>query len=121
MAVTRSIQPRKQRKARYTAPLHVQGHYLAAPLSRELREQYKRRSIRVVTGDTVKILRGDARGEEGVVDEVNVGRCTLLVHGVSLTKADNTEVPRPVHPSNVRITRLNLKDRKRAERLGEVE
>jgi len=121
MAVTRSIQPRKQRKARYTAPLHVQGHYLAAPLSRELREQYKRRSIRVVTGDTVKILRGDAKGEEGVVDEVNVGRCTLLVHGVSLTKADNTEVPRPVHPSNVRITRLNLKDRKRAERLGEVE
>ena len=58
MAVTRSIQPRKQRKARYTAPLHVQGHYLSAPLSRELREQYRRRSLRVVTGDTVKIRAG---------------------------------------------------------------
>jgi len=55
------------------------------------------------------------------VDEVDVGRCTLTVHGVTLTKADNTEVPRPVHPSNVRITKLNLKDPRRAERLGEVE
>jgi len=121
MAVSRSIQPRKQRKARYTAPLHVKGKFLSATLSKELREQYKRRSLRVVKGDTVKVLRGDAKGEEGLVDDVDVGRCTLTVHGVTLTKADNTEVPRPVHPSNVQITKLNLKDPRRAERLGEVE
>jgi ribosomal protein L24 len=30
-------------------------------------------------------------------------------------------VPRPVHPSNVQITKLNLKDARRAEKLGEVE
>ncbi|MBS1194889.1 MAG: ribosomal protein L24p/L26e, archaeal/eukaryotic, partial [Methanomicrobia archaeon] len=51
MAVSRSIQPRKQRKARYTAPLHIKGKFLSATLSKELREQYKRRSLRVVKGD----------------------------------------------------------------------
>ena len=55
------------------------------------------------------------------MDEVDVGRCTLIVHGVTLTKADNTEVPRPVHPSNVQITKLNLKDPRRAVRRGDVE
>jgi large subunit ribosomal protein L24 len=42
----------------------------------------------------------------------------LFVHGISSTKADGTEVPRPVNPSNVQITKLNLKDPMRKERLG---
>ena len=118
---TTSSQPRKQRKAQATAPLHERGRTLAAPLAPPLREQYKRRHLRVVKGDTVKLLRGDHKGEEGVVDEVDVKRCALLVHGVTGTKADNTEVPRPVHPSNIQITKLNLKDRRRSEKVGEVE
>jgi large subunit ribosomal protein L24 len=118
---TTSSQPRKQRKAQATAPLHEKSRALSAPLAKDLREQYKRRHLRVVKGDTVKLLRGDQKGEEGVVDEVDVKRCTLTVHGVSIPKADNTDVPRPVHPSNVLITKLNLKDPRRAEKLGEVE
>jgi large subunit ribosomal protein L24 len=118
---TTSSQPRKQRKAQATAPLHERARTLSAPLAPALREQYKRRHLRVVKGDTVKVLRGDHKGEEGIVDEVDVKHCSLLVHGVSLTKADNTEVPRPVHPSKVLITKLNLKDRLRAGKVGEVE
>jgi large subunit ribosomal protein L24 len=118
---TTSSQPRKQRKAQANAPLHERGRTLSAPLAPALREQYRKRHLRVVKGDTVKVLRGDHRGEEGVVDEVDVKRSRLLVHGVSITKADNTEVPRPVHPSKVQITKLNLKDKLRAEKLGEVE
>ena len=34
-----SIQPRKQRKARYNAPAHARGKYLSASLSPELREK----------------------------------------------------------------------------------
>ncbi len=118
---TTSSQPRKQRKAQANAPLHERGKALSALLARDLREQYKRRHLRVVKGDTVKVLRGDHRGEEGVVDEVDVKHSRILVHGVSIPKADSTEVPRPVHASNVQITKLNLKDGKRAEKLGEVE
>ncbi|MDD3406766.1 MAG: 50S ribosomal protein L24 [Methanomicrobium sp.] len=112
-----SSQPRKQRKIRYNAPLHVLGKFLNAPLSKELRAKYNRRSIRVVEGDTVKVLRGDNRSDEGVVDGVNTEKGTILVHGVSVTKVDGTEVPRPVYASAVEIVKLNLEDKLREERL----
>ena len=118
---TKSSQPRKQRKAQAHAPLHERGKALSAPLSPELREAHKRKHLRVVKGDTVKVLRGDHKGEEGLVEKVDVKRGTLTIHGVSIPKADNTDVPRPIHPSNVQITKLNLKDAKRAAKLGEVE
>ena len=114
-----SKQPRKQRKARYTAPIHLRGLFLSAPLDTPLREKYSMRRTRVVKGDTVKILRGDFKGEEGVVDDVDTKKSKLVVHGATVTKADGTEVPRPVDPSNVKITKLNLKDKLRASRLGE--
>ncbi len=62
-----SIQPRKQRKARYDAPLHVRRKQVAGHLSEELLLKYNRRSIPVVTGDEVKIMRGSHKGESGKV------------------------------------------------------
>jgi large subunit ribosomal protein L24 len=115
---TTSTQPRKQRKTRYTAPIHLRGKYLHAPLSPDLRSTHNRRRTRVVKGDTVRVLRGDFAGQSGLVDEVNGKSGMLFVHGISSTKADGTEVPRPVNPSNVQITKLNLKDPMRKERLG---
>jgi len=74
-----SKQPRKQRKARYTAPAHARNNYLRAPLAPALREQYHRRSARVVTGDTVKVLRGESAGTEGSVDMVDTKRSLIVV------------------------------------------
>jgi large subunit ribosomal protein L24 len=118
MALSTSIQPRKQRKARFQAPLHLRTKLLGAPLSPELREKYGgRRSVRVVKGDTVRVTRGDFVGDEGIVDMVDVRKAKIVVHGVAITKADGTEKPRLVDPSNVMVTKLNLKDPKRTERL----
>jgi large subunit ribosomal protein L24 len=116
-----SSQPRKQRKARYTAPSHVSTRYLNAPLSKELNEQYKKKTLRVVKGDTVKVIRGDFAGEEGLVDAVNTKNAKIVVHGVFSTKADGTEVPRAVDASNVQITKLNLADKRREAKLAEAE
>jgi len=88
-------------------------------LSPELRKTYGKRSFRIIKGDTVKVLRGDFAGESGIIDDVNVNRCAVFIHGVSVTKADGTEVPRPINPSNVQITKLNLKDNYRRARVGE--
>jgi large subunit ribosomal protein L24 len=118
MPLSTSTQPRKQRKARYQAPLHLRTKLLGAPLSPELREKYSRRTVRVVTGDTVKVVRGDFIGDEGVVDLVDMKNAKIVVHGVAITKADGTEKPRKIDPSNVVVTKLNLKDPKRAERLA---
>ncbi|NLL11265.1 MAG: 50S ribosomal protein L24 [Methanomicrobiales archaeon] len=113
-----SSQPRKQRKARYNAPHHMRGSLLHAPLSRELRERYKRRSIRVIKGDKVKVLRGEHTGTEGRVDNVNTKSLKIVIDGVSVKKADGSEVPRPVDPSNVVIIELNLEDKLREQKLG---
>jgi large subunit ribosomal protein L24 len=115
-----SIQPRKQRKARYNAPAHLRGKFLSAPLSPDLRKEYRIRSVRVVKGDSVKVLRGNAAGTEGVVDAVDTDRSLIVVQGVAVQKADGTEVPRPVNPSNVQVTKLNLKDPRRAGKLSEA-
>lgn len=61
MKKVRSKQPRKQRKARFNAALHLRHKFMSAPLSRELREKYNRRSFPVRKDDTVRILRGMIR------------------------------------------------------------
>lgn len=116
-----SKQPRKQRRARYTAPSHTKSKFLNAPLSESLKEKYKKKTLRVIKGDTVKVTRGDFTGEEGLVDAIDTKKAKLVVHGVSTTKADGTEVPRVIDPSKVEITTLNLDDKRREAKLGEGE
>lgn len=111
-----SSQPRKQRKFRYNAPLHVKSTFMTCRLTEELTNKYGR-SARVVVGDTVKIMRGDHAGTEGKVREIDIKREKVTVEGVSVAKSDGKEEPRPVHPSNLQITRLNLDDAKRVASL----
>ncbi|MHC1593431.1 MAG: 50S ribosomal protein L24 [Methermicoccaceae archaeon] len=113
----KSSKPSKQRKFRATASHHRRRKFLAAHLSSELREEHGRRSLPVKTGDTVKVVRGDFSDTEAKVGGVHCGSGTILVDGVSVMKADGTEVPRPIHPSNVIITKLDLSDERR---LGEI-
>ncbi|MDD5473468.1 MAG: 50S ribosomal protein L24 [Candidatus Methanoperedens sp.] len=108
-----SSQPRKQRKSRYQAPLHIRHKLMGAMLSPGLTEKHGIKSIPVRMGDTVKVLRGDNKGKEGKVAAVNLNKMTITIDGVSVTKSDGTEVPRPVQPSNVMITKLETKDEKR--------
>lgn len=96
----------------------MRGSLLHAALSKELQAKYKRRSIRVIKGDTVKVLRGDHSGSEGLVDFVVTKNSRIVVDGISVKKADGTEVPRPVDPSNVVITELNLEDKRREQKLS---
>ncbi len=111
--IMKSIQPRKQRKERYAAPLHRRQKYMHAPLSKALRDELKKRNAQVRKGDTVKVVRGDHAGTEGLVEEVDLKRCTIKVAGVSNYRADGTEVPRTIHPSNVVIVKLDLEDSER--------
>jgi ribosomal protein L24p/L26e, archaeal/eukaryotic len=109
-----SKQPRKQRKARFNAPLHIRQKFMGARLSEELSKEYGTRSAAVIKGDSVKIMRGDFKGTEGKVQTVSLLDGTITVDGVISTKVDGTEVPRPIYPSNVMITKLELKDGRRA-------
>jgi large subunit ribosomal protein L24 len=112
-AVEKSTQPRKQRKARYTAALHLRHKFLSAPLSEELRDKFGRRSLPVRKGDTVRVMRGDDVGKEGKVRAVDLKKGQLTMEGVVVARSDLSEVPRPLQPSNVLITKLDLKDKLR--------
>jgi len=87
---------------------------MGARLSEALAKQYGTRSAAVITGDTVKVMRGDFKGTEGKVQSVSLMDGTIEVDGVISTKVDGTEVPRPINPSNVMITKLEMKDGRRA-------
>ena len=115
--MTGTRQPRKQRNRRARAPLHERHKQISAPLSKELREEYGRQSVRVNAGDTVEITRGDFAGEEGEVLDVDLRNAVIHVEDIVLESADGEEVPRPLDASNVRVTGLELDDPIREDRL----
>ncbi len=116
-----SIQARKQRKARANAPLHERRKAIAAHLSKELRGKYKHRAITVRKGDTVKVIRGSFKGHTEKVSDVDTKAYKIYIEGLTLSKSDGKKVARPIDPSNVIVTKLDLSDKYRREKLGEKE
>ena len=113
-----SKQPRKQRLARYNAELHEKGKFLAANLSKELKLKHKKRSVRVKKEDKVKIMRGNFKGKVGTVNRVDIKKERIYIEGIETIKKDGTKVPKHFKASNLKITSLNLTDKKRKAKLG---
>jgi len=67
----KTLQPRKQRKFLYTAPLHLRRKLLAGHLSKELKQRYKIRSFPLRKGDEVEIMRGKFKKKHGKITRVD--------------------------------------------------
>ena len=119
-----SRQPRKQRRQMHRSPLHRRGRLVRVHLGPRYLEDTKvsyPRSLPVRKGDTVQVMRGTHRGQDGKVTRVDRRHFRVFVDGITVAKADGTEVGRPVHPSNLLITRLDMTDpwrRRLVERSG---
>jgi large subunit ribosomal protein L24 len=120
VTLTRSKQPRKQRKALFNAPLHVRHKLLTARLSEELQRQYGIKRLPVRKGDTVLILRGDFKGVRGKVVRVDLRRVRIYVEGATIKKPSGETVYYPIHPSKVMIVELDLSDKKRLETIERI-
>lgn len=94
--------------------MHSRHKFLSAHLGPELREKYRTRSLPVRKGDRVRILSGDFKKLEGEVIEVDTKRRFVQVKGAVVTKADGTEVPTMIRPSNVMLLKL-AEDRERTQ------
>ena len=94
---------------------HKRDKFLGANLSENLREQHRRRSMRVIKGDTVRILRGEYVGIEGKVEKVNTERSTLSIEGVQREKIRGGNVKVQIHASNVQIISLKTDDEYRTK------
>ena len=109
----RSSQPRKQRKFRYNAPLHVHQKLVHVHLSPELRQKQGSRAMQVRKGDKVKVLRGKFRKQEGKVERVDLKRERVFVTGMDYTKKNGTKILVPLRPSNLMIVVLDMADKRR--------
>jgi len=110
-----SRKPRKQRKYRLNAPLHIKQKLVHSHLSKDLRKKYSRRSVSLRKGDKVKIMRGQFKKQEGKVDSISTKDTAVFVSGIEITKKDGTKRLVSFNPSNLMITELNLDDKQRQE------
>ena len=120
----KTTKPNKQRKRLYQAPVTERYRRFSAPLSSKLKESHGTNSVPVRKGDTVMIMRGDRKGSEGKVTQINRKNYRIFVEGADREKVDGTKISVPIHPSKVMITRLNLDDKWRKkimERKGVAE
>ncbi|MCE7747073.1 MAG: 50S ribosomal protein L24 [Candidatus Heimdallarchaeota archaeon] len=115
MKQTKSIQPRKQRKSHFKAEYHIRNRKMTALLSHALREKYGIRRLPIHRNDKVTVFKNKSQDAEikGKVIRVLPQRYAVHIEGHSKEKADGTIVSFPVHPSNIVITSLNLRDKKR--------
>lgn len=108
-----SKKPNKQRKYRFNAPLNVRGEFLNVHLSKELRQKYGIRALRVRTGDKVRIMRGQFKKQEGKIEEVDMKNLKVYVAKIEHIKRDGTKARYPIEPSNLLLVELNTDDKKR--------
>jgi large subunit ribosomal protein L24 len=110
---TGSKQPRKQRKYRANAPLHLRRKMMSVGLSKELRKKYGKRNFPVVKGDVIRILRGEFKGKSGKVESVSLKRMKVVIDGIYRTKKDGSRTSVDFDPSNLQFKELVLDDKKR--------
>ena len=110
---TGSKQPRKQRKFRANAPLHLRRKMISVSLSKNLREKHDKRNFPVRKGDNVSIMRGEFKGKSGKIESVNMKKMKVLIDGIYRTKKDGSKVAVMFEPSNLQIKELVLEDKKR--------
>src|SRR3989338_6614499 len=112
-----SKQPRKQRKYRFNAPLHVRRKFVSAHLAKILRKRFNRRSVPLRKGDEVEVMRGNNKGLKGHVEIIDLKKCKVYVENIKVKKVNGTEVLKPLEPSNLLITNLVLEDKFRKKLL----
>lgn len=115
-----TIKPSKQRNKLYNLPLHQRKKLLVAKLVEDLRKQYGIKRINIRKGDTVKVVRGDFVGREGKVVEVDTKKGRIAIEGLTRKKADGTPVYVWIHASKVMITKLDLSDPRRREKIEKL-
>jgi len=113
----KSKKPRKQRKFLYNASLHLRRKIISAHLSKELREQYKRRSFPLRKGDEVKVMRGEFKGTVGKVVKVDTKKYKVYIDAAKKKRSVGAEYLVPISPSNLMIVKLNLDDKYRLKML----
>ena len=112
------MKPTKMRNHQiYRAKNITHSLQTSSPLSKDLQAKYSKKSIRVVEGDTVKVVRGEYRGIEGKVSRVSADANKIAIEGIKKEKTRGGKFDVFIHASNILIVSLSQDDRWRANKL----
>ena len=100
---------RKQRQRLYNLPTHKQNRLFNAKLHDDLRAEYGIKRMTIRNGDSVLVVRGEFRDMEGKVSKVDHQKAQLFIEGASIEKSSGTTFDIPIHPSNVILTKIEVK------------
>ncbi len=108
-----SSQPRKQRAYLLRVPMHIKSALMKSHVDKKLQTKVKARSLRVRTGDTVKIMRGSFKNKIGKVERIDVKTSRVYIAGVEKIKKDGSKIFLGVKPHILLITEIDTTDKRR--------
>ena len=106
------MKPTKSRNHQtYRAMNQVVNKQICAPISKELRKKYSRRSIRIMVDDTVKVVRGEYKGLTGKITKIAIESSGVAIEGNKKEKLKGEKIDVYIHSTNMIITSLNTNDK----------
>ena len=106
------MKPTKVRNQQtYRATHQAINKQISAPISKDLRKKYSRRSVRIMADDTVKVIRGEYKGISGKVTKVSTQNNSIAIEGNKKEKLKGEKIDVYIHSTNVIITGLNTDDK----------
>ena len=95
----------------YRAMNQVASKQICAPISKDLRKKYSRRSARIMVDDTIKVIRGEYKGITGKVSKISTESNSIAIEGNKKEKLKGDKIDIYIHTTNVIITALNTDDK----------
>jgi large subunit ribosomal protein L24 len=112
------MKPTKMRnKMIYQASSQTKSKQLGSALSKDLHKKYGKRSVRVIEGDSVTIVRGEFKGVDGKVAKVYKTKSSVAIEGVKKEKTKGDKFDVYIHTSNLVVTSLDTGDKWRITKL----
>ena len=104
----------------YRAMNQIMNKQICAPISKDLRKKYSRRSVRIMTDDTVKVIRGEYKGLTGKVAKISIESNSVAIEGNKKEKLKGEKIDVYIHSTNMVITSLNTDDKWRLKILEKM-
>ena len=112
------MKPTKMRnKQIFQATLQNRSKQMGSALSKDLHKKYGKRSVRVIEGDHVTILRGEFKGVDGKITQISTEKLSVAIDGVKKEKTKGDKFDVYIHTSNLVVTSLNSSDKWRIAKL----
>jgi len=101
----------------YQASSQTKSKQLGSALSKDLHKKYGKRSVRVIEGDSVTIVRGEFKGVDGKIAKISKPKSSVAIEGVKKEKTKGDKFDVYIHTSNLVVTSLSTEDKWRITKL----